>query len=310
MGYEDRFVGCLLGLAIGDALGMPVEGWSAEAIQARCGRLAKFLPAPGRGLMAGQFTDDTQMAIYLAQSIVDCGGVNPEQVAQAWVDWLHSGDVRGIGRSTHLSLRRLASGTPWRESGQRGEYAAGNGAAMRIAPVGLVGCLDLERLRGDVHDVSVITHAHPEAVAGAQAVAYAVVQLATRRAEPSAILADTLAFIGPGEVADNLRRAGELLAVGTSTSEALARLGNTGWVVHTIASSFFCFLKTVEDFEATVVAAVMGGGDTDTIAAIAGALSGAHNSASGIPARWLEGVEDRERLTELARGLHRLSGLH
>jgi len=309
MGHEDRFVGCLLGLAIGDALGMPVEGWSAAAIRARYGRLVSFLPAPRRGLRAGQFTDDTQMAIYLAQSIVDCGSVEPEHVAQAWVDWLHSGDVRGIGRSTYLSLRRLASGISWKESGQRGEYAAGNGAAMRVAPVGLVDCLDLERLRQDVRDVSIITHANREAVAGAQAVAYAVARLATEQARLDTLIEDVVAFIGPGEVAGNLHRAQELLAADISAEEALVELGNTGWVVHTIASSFFCFLKTAGDFEATVVAAVMGGGDTDTIAAIAGALSGAHNGVSGIPARWLEGVEDRERLSQLARQLHRLSGL-
>lgn len=310
MGHENRFVGCLLGLAIGDALGMPVEGWSAAAIRAHYGRLAGFLPAPRRGLRAGQFTDDTQMAIYLAQSIVDCGVVEPEHVAQAWVKWLHSGDVRGIGRSTYLALRRLASGTPWEESGQRGEYAAGNGAAMRIAPVGLVDCLDLERLRQDVRDVSVITHANREAVAGAQAVACAIAWLATGQARLDTLIEDVVAFIGSGRVAEGLRQAQELLAADASAEEALTELGNTGWVVHTIASSFFCFLKTAGDFEATVISAVMGGGDTDTIAAIAGALSGAHNGASGIPARWLEGMEDRERLSRLARQLHRLSGLN
>ncbi len=315
---EEKFAGCLLGLAIGDALGMPLEGMPPQAI-ARYGPVRDFLPSPPRGLKPGQFTDDTQMAIYLAESIVERGRVDPPHVARRFVDWLRSGDVRGIGRSTLLSLRRLAEGASWQESGQRGEYAAGNGAAMRIAPVGLLDSRALERLRQDVHDVSIITHHNPEAVAGALAVAYAVARLVSAQADLGALLEEVVEFIGPCRVADNLTRAGKLRCLAlpkcqapVSTAEALATLGTSGYVVHTVASAFYCFLKTPHDFEETVIAAVMGGHDTDTTGAVAGAIAGAYHGREGIPGRWLAGVEDRDRLERLAREIYAIaiSGQH
>ena len=154
--------------------------------------------------------------------------------------------------------------------------------------------------------MSIITHHNAEAVAGAQAVAYAVAKLATGEANPSALLDEVVAFIGQCEVARNLARAKELLAADTPTAEALAVLGTSGYVVHTVASAFYCFLRTPRNFERTVIAAVMGGRDTDTVAAIAGAISGAHNGVGGIPKRWLEGVEDAERLADLARKIYLL----
>ena len=301
---EDRFVGCLLGLAIGDALGMPFEGMPAGVIARYHGRVTDL--RPGRGLGAGQFTDDTQMAICIAESIVARGRVDPADVAERFVAWFEGGDVRGIGGACLEGILNLRRGVPWWESGKRGRWAAGNGAAMRIAPVGLLDCRDLERLRKDVHDVSIITHRNAEAVAGAQAVAYAVAKLATGKANPSALLDEVVAFIGRCEVARSLARAKELLAADTPTAEALAVLGTSGYVVHTVASAFYCFLRTPRNFERTVIAAVMGGRDTDTVAAIAGAISGAHNGVGGIPKRWLEGVEDAERLADLARKIYLL----
>ena len=114
-------------------------------------------------------------------------------------------------------------------------------------------------------------------------------------------------FIGPCRVADNLVRAGELLATLTPTAGALAALGTSGYVVHTVASAFYCFLKTPDDFEETVISAVMGGHDTDTTGAVAGAIAGAHQGLDGIPARWLTGVEDRDRLERLAREIYTIA---
>jgi len=304
---ESRFIGCLLGVATGDALGMPVEGWSADAIRMHFGVLSNFYSSSLHGLCAGQFTDDTQMMLMHAESIVATGRVDGDDLARRFVAWLHSGDVRGIGHSTLLSIKRLEHGVHWQESGQTGEFAAGNGVAMRIAPVGLFNCRHIERLKQDVHIAGVITHRHPEALAGGLAVAYAVARLATGDTQPASLIGETIVFIGECAVSRHLQQAQSLLESHVPATEALVALGTTGYVVHTVSSAFYCFVRQPGNFEQTVIEAVMAGGDADTTGAVAGALSGAYNGVRGIPSRWLKRVEDKERIVELARHVYLLA---
>lgn len=303
---ESRFTGCLLGSAVGDALGMPLEGMRATSIRDRVGRVRDFLDAPWRMLKAGQWTDDTKMMLCHARSIVRKGRVDAPDTAREFLAWFKSGDWRGIGGSTYEAMQRLLAGVPPEESGASGEMAAGNGVAMRIAPVGLADCLDLERLREDARAVAVITHNNPEAVAGGQAVAFAVARAARGDLDPATLLEETVRFIGPCALAERLRLAGRFLTEEMGPEEALARLGTSGYVVETVASAFFCFLRSPRDFEETVSRAVEGGLDTDTTGAVAGAISGAFNGLEGIPGRWREGVEAAAEITALARKIFSL----
>jgi ADP-ribosyl-[dinitrogen reductase] hydrolase len=305
---EDKFAGCLLGLAIGDALGMPFEGMRAETIRKRYGEAREFLPA--HRLSAGQYTDDTKMMLCIAESIVEKGHVNPEDTAQRFVGWFDSGDLRGIGLTCQEAILNLKSEIPWRESGRRGYWAAGNGTAMRIAPVGLIDCHDMEQLREDCWATSVITHNNSEAVAGAVAVAYAIGRLISGEVDERTFLPEIAAFVGDSEVAHNLEQAQSLFSSRTPTEDALGILGTSGYVVETVASALYCFLRTPEDFLTTVSSAVMGGGDTDTTAAIAGAISGAYNGVSNMPKHLVQGVEHSERLRKLGRDIYRLAGSH
>lgn len=305
---EDKFAGSLLGLAIGDALGMPFEGMPAHTICDRFGPVTEFLA--GQGLGAGQYTDDTKMMLRIAESMLEKGYVDPEDVARRFVAWYDTGDLRGIGHTCLEAILNLKRGIHWTESGRRGKWAAGNGTAMRIAPVGLIDCRDLDRLREDCHATSIITHNNFEAVAGATAVAYAITRLVKGEVETSTLLLETAAFIGPSGVARNLGQAQYLLSANTPTDEALAVLGTSGYVVETVASALYCFSKTPGDFVTTVSSAVMGGGDTDTTAAIAGAISGAYNGVSNIPRHLVGNVEDSEKLQQLGQAIYRLANSH
>jgi ADP-ribosyl-[dinitrogen reductase] hydrolase len=298
---EDRFTGCLVGLAIGDALGMHAQDILDERSQ-----VAEFLPGPG--LAAGQYTDDTKMMLCLAESIVANGRVDPEDVARRFVAWFDTGDLRGIGNTCLEAILNLKRGVPWENSGHRGEWAAGNGTAMRIAPVGLLDWQDLERLREDCWSTSVITHHNPEAVAGATAVAYVIAQLVTGDLNEARLLVDAAEFVGASEVARNLLQAQSLLSSNTSTDVALETLGTGGYVVETVASALYCFLQSPSDFVNTVSSAVLGGGDTDTTAAVAGAISGAYNGLHLLPAQLVALVEDSKRLQDLGRAIFRLAG--
>jgi len=305
---EDRFAGCLVGLAIGDALGMPFEGMDPQAILARQSQVTEFLP--GDGLAAGQYTDDTKMMLCIAESIVEDGRVNPEDVARRFVAWFDTGDLRGIGATCLEAIMSLKRGIPWRESGHRGKWAAGNGTAMRIAPVGLMHWQDMERLRGDCWSTSIITHHNPEAVAGATAVAYVIARLATGDLDSTRLLTDAAEFVGESEVARNLVQAQRLLSSNTPTEMALKTLGTSGYVVETVASALYCFLRTPPDFVITVSSAVLGGGDTDTTAAVAGAISGAYNGLHRLPAHLVAQVEDSKRLQDLGRAIFRMAGTY
>jgi ADP-ribosylglycohydrolase len=303
---EDRFAGCLVGLAIGDALGMPFEGMHAQAILDERSQVTEFLP--GHGLASGQYTDDTKMMLCLAESMVENGRVNPDDIARRFVAWFESGDLRGIGNTCLEAILNLKSGLPWEESGHRGEWAAGNGTAMRIAPVGLLDWQDIERLREDCWSTSIITHHNPEAVAGATAVAYVIAHLVTGDLNETRLLADAAEFVGASEMARNLLQAQRLLSCNTSTDVALETLGTGGYVVETVAGALYCFLRSPSDFLSSVSSAVLGGGDTDTTAAVAGAISGAYNGLRRLPAQLVAQVEDSKRLQDLGRAIFHMAG--
>ncbi len=308
-----KFEGCLLGLAIGDALGMPFEGWRSSTIQSKLGHpVDDFYPCRDRGLSRGQWTDDTKMALCLANSIIKCGGeVDPEDIARSYVEWFDSGDLRGIGNSTSHAVVQLKNGTEWRHSGNSGEFAAGNGSAMRAAPIGLLHHNNIEKLIEDSLTDAIITHNNREAIAGSRAVNFFIARGVARtdfsEANP-ALIDECIEKIGPCVVADRLARAKKMLVEGFDTSTALHTLGTSGYVVETVASAAFCFLKTPDDFQKTVISAVMGGGDTDTTGAVAGAISGAWNGTWRLPRKWVDSVEDSERIRQIAGHLFKVAG--
>ena len=129
---HDRYRGALVGCGIGDAMGSPVEGWSAERIRLIFGRLDGYMARPD-GTLTPRLTDDTQLTLCLAASIVETGGVDPEDLARRFDAWLYIG--RGVGSSTREAITRYRQGLPWDEAGVP---SAGNGAAMRSAPLGLL----------------------------------------------------------------------------------------------------------------------------------------------------------------------------
>ncbi len=301
---EDRFQGCLVGLAIGDALGMPFEGLPSWVVGPVLDQVQGFHESTQRGLAAGQWTDDTQMSLCLARSLVHRGQADPEDIAREYLGWFQSDDVRGIGTTTFHALYRLEAGASWRESGIEGEQAAGNGTAMRAAPLGLLYHGDVEKLRDACALDAEITHKNAEAIAGSQAVAFLVARLVAGALPERDLLQETVKVVAGSRVAENLRRSSELLRRKVNPLQASEALGVGGYVVETVARSAFCFFHAPDDFGVAVTAAVRAGGDTDTAGAITGAWSGARVGLAGIPVRWQAAVEGRDTILTLARGLY------
>ncbi len=297
-GITSRFTGCLLAAAIGDCLGATYEGYGGTDL-AEAYYDGRFQPG---SMTMGEWTDDTSMLVATAQSLADVGAMDGEDLARHYLAWFETGG-RGIGRATYHAMKRLQAGTPWHEAGEKGEYAAGNGIAMRIAPVGLYHFRDLDGLWDDVRTCGVITHRNDEALAAGFAVAYAVARAAVGELDPETIILEVLDHLEPSRVADGLSEAARLLETEEPPLRALPELGLGGAAFATVPTAFYCFLRTPDDPQETIVSSIVAGGDTDTRACMAGAISGAHNGREAIPGRWLRALPLRKGIQDVATKL-------
>ena len=299
---QDRFRGCLLGLAVGDALGGPLEFMSAAEIAAQYGGPVRDMVGGGwLHLRPGEVTDDTQMALCLAESIVERGAFDMADIARRFVAWYDT-RPKDIGNITRLALAELKRGASWQEAGliahrQTGGRSAGNGSVMRCAPLALYRRRDYPQLIADSVDSSRVTHWDDMACYGAAAL--------------NLIIAELL----PGRRKGAVQTAIE--ALGSAAPKVTQRLAETerksrddlkptGFVLDTLEAALWCW-QHAETFEEALVTAINLGGDADTIGAVCGALAGADFGLRGIPSRWLDVLEGRERLAHLAQELYRLA---
>ena len=300
---SDRFLGCLLGLAIGDAFGMPVEGFPPDEIRRRYGWVDQYLPrtdSAGNELeAAGEITDDTEMTLCHVESLVSTGGlVDPENTGMRFLRLFHSESRRFMGRTTQLSLMQ-ADETGDFQSGVGGEHAAGNGVAMRTAPVGLihsVGRFNAEVFVREVMRAGLITHSNPEAINGGVAMAYGVRLQVTGEVPPEVIPDEVCSFIDEDTVSKKIRHAGMLARRDLDPDQHIANLqkiGTSGYVAESVGAAFYCAAVAGDDLRLGVELATNAGGDTDTVAAMVGALIGAHAGARALPLDLVEGLAGR-----------------
>ncbi len=311
---RDQFSGCLVGQALGDALGFLVEGSSPGT----CAEYVRTLdagepPRIGRGEYPfGQYTDDTQMARELLESLVQTGGFEPTDYAARVARLFTEGRIVGRGRATEEAAHRLAAGVAWHDAGTPSP-AAGNGSAMRAAPIGLMFFDDAARLVRAAHDQGRMTHADPRCSAGAVAIAGGVA-LALRRTEPLAVaefvetLAEWVAAMDQS-VATVVRFLPDLVrqppeeAIGVIADMGKPSGYHDGWqgispfVVPSIMWSLYSFLRTPDDYGQTIGTAIAVGGDVDTTAAMAGAISGARLGLAAVPETLARQLNDRGRWT-------------
>ncbi|SCG73459.1 ADP-ribosylglycohydrolase family protein [Micromonospora coxensis] len=289
----------LAGLSVGDALGSQffVPGRHPGDIAA--GRLP---PPPW------QWTDDTEMACSVLAELAEHGDVDRDRLALAFARRCEP--YRGYGPGAVTILRLIRAGTPWpvaAASAFDGQGSCGNGAAMRVGPLGAWHADSTTRAAARARASAEITHAHPEGIAGAVAVAVAA-SLAARarldgdRPDPARLLAAVAAALDPAaEVARGVRRAAALL--GRSLAEAVDGLGNGSRVTaqDTVAFTLWVAATHLADYPAAVRACVEAGGDVDTTAAIVGSVVAAHTGVGtpgGVPDGWLAA---REPLPEWVR---------
>jgi ADP-ribosylglycohydrolase len=284
----------LLGTAIGDALGVPFESMliNNKMLVEWDGRT--YLGSEYHDLKAGQYSDDTQMSLMVAESLIDNAGFNPEDLAARYVDWIVSGRARGYGKTTLMAVQNLQAGKSYAESGIAGSH--GNGTAMRAAPFGVYYRNDLDTLIRVVKVDSSITHASEDAEAGALAIALASAYAVNN--DMHNLLEKIVSQLPDSKVKKTLSGLDALISSDHITpQQALRVLGTKANVKETVPAVLYCFLKFDNYYDA-IHAAIRAGGDTDTTAAIVGALFGAKLGMSGISNEFYS-VEDFDKLVEL-----------
>ena len=317
---RDQFSGCLIGQCLGDALGFPVEGYSSKTCRTYVVEsLSDNFPI-GSDLEStfGQYSDDSQLARELLQSYVTCSRFEPSDYASHIASIFKEGRVVGYGKSTREAALRLIDGVPWRESGTPSP-SAGNGSAMRAAPIGLIFYDDIDNLIQAAQDQGRITHQDKRCSAGAVCIAGAIsLCLQTRPIMKEEFLQSLSKWtesidsglsagikklidwidLPLGEVSDLFDDKG--LAPDLRSNERISP-----FVTGTVLWSLYSFLKSPEYYITTISTAISVGGDVDTTAAMAGAISGAYLGIEAIPPHLSEYLNDRgtwnfEQLVNLA----------
>lgn len=277
---HDRLIACLLAGALGDAYGSSYE--QAALPQKDDARTYYPFGRPPEPPRRWQLTDDTQLTLATCEAIIEAGGqVRPEAIAAKFRQHYEAGQLTGLGSSTLQALRGLAAGGHWSQVGRGGEYAAGNGAAMRIAPLAFVGA---EPDRQLIEQVCGITHRHPEAYAGALAVVLGIrAGLANGWDDAISLLPVISAGLPDTRVRDRLLELQQLPAEST-IAEVAARFGAGGYVVESVPLALWAAAQVPQRGLTAVLAELCAvSGDADTNCALAGQVAGARLGTAGLP---------------------------
>ncbi|UCE83922.1 MAG: ADP-ribosylglycohydrolase family protein [Deltaproteobacteria bacterium] len=299
---EAKYLGSMVGSALGDAIGeMAFQYPDRQKLSAMIERLEVL-----------RYTDDTAMAMGLATSLVHMGGLDRQHLGETFRRNFEQEPWRGYatGPPTIFSMVR-SLGISYADAARSlfgGGGSFGNGAAMRISPLGL-----FFHKSSDIYQLACgsaeVTHAHPVGKDGAAVQAWAValaVRLETAEGFSPQVFVDELAvFARTIEIQEKIRLAGRLLEENTTPDVAAKQLGRSVAVDESMPFAIYSFLRNPNSFEDCLYCAIMHGGDRDTLGAMAGAVSGAYLGVKAIPSGWRRKLENRETIEGLALELAR-----
>ena len=301
---QQRRAGGLIGLLVGDALGVPYEFNAPEAIPAEA--LLEFQPPPGfqrshARVPPGTWSDDGAQALCLLASLLQCNALDLGDFSRRLLNWYEHGymavdnDVFDVGIATGNALRRLRAGEAPESAGGRGENSNGNGSLMRVLPLALWHRGSDAELVADAQRQSLVTHGHPRSQ-----VCCALYCLMARRllAGSAAPWPEAVAIVRSLYAEDSAEREELEFSIRPDVPQ---RGNGTGYVVDCLRSAVTCLEQP--DYERAVRMAIRMGHDTDTTACVAGGLAGIRHGLEGIPLRWREALRGSELLLPLLSGL-------
>jgi len=297
---QSKFLGALVGTGVGDALGASFEGWyrvEPQEIEAVAER---------RSILT--YTDDTHMMIGIAESLIKNNGFDGKDMAYTFIRNYELEPFRGYGPGPPRIFRWIKAGEAWDKAAEKLYHGGsfGNGSAMRIAPIGLFYYNNLDELREVAYKSSQITHAHNLGKEGGALQAYAIA-LAISLQPSSAVdrddfLAKLASYVHNGIYKEKLTKIKELLAK-PDRGKVATELGNGIEAFNSVPAAIYSFLANPDSFAEAVLYAISLGGDTDTIGAMTGAISGAYLGIQSIPEEWKNKLERRGYIEEIANKL-------
>ena len=299
MAQLDRFRGCLLGLAVGDAVGTTVEFRPRGSFEP----LTDMVGGGPFHLVPGQWTDDTSMVLCLATSLVECNGFDARDQMERYCRWAEEGYLSStgtcfdIGNTVSAALRRFRqTGEPF--AGSVDPNSSGNGCLMRLAPIPMFFFPDMDAIEKYAADSSRTTHGAAECIDASRLFGRILCRALSGSPKDEVLLGDRQTFEGAEKIV--------AIARGAYLDKQVSNIRGSGYVVDSLEAALWCFAHA-NSFKAAVLQAANLGDDADTTAAICGQVAGAYYGIQGIPAAWLERLTQREMITELADRLYTAS---
>ena len=295
----DRCRGALLGLAVGDALGAPLEFMRPGTFEP----ISELMGGGPHGLMPGEWTDDTSMALCLAESLVECRGFNAEDQLQRYVRWWRNGHLSSngfcfdIGITTRAALEAFeATGQP---SGLSSPDTAGNDSIMRLAPIPMFYANSMVDAVEFAGQSSATTHASLEAVEACRFMAEVMVR-ALCGSDKEEVLSPALI----GELSEDMKR----VAFGSFRIFSPPQIKGSSYVLESLEAALWAFHNSSTFAEGALMAVNLGD-DADTTGAVYGQIAGAYYGQSGIPFHWVDALAHRNLIIDFADQLHDLRPL-
>lgn len=289
------FQGCLLGLAVGDAVGTTLEFRERGSFEP----ITDMIGGGPFNLKPGQWTDDTSMALCLAHSLLEQSGFDPHDQMQRYNRWRTQGYMSSNGRCFDIGVtvsealsRYLQSGDPF--SGSTNPFSAGNGSLMRLAPVAMYYSPSVDDVIYYAGESSRTTHAAAECIDACRYFG-SLLHLAFSGTDKEKLLAGDLYQPETKKVA--------AIAAGSYLAKPIGEIKGSGYVIDCLEASLWCFAHT-SNFEEAILTAANLGDDADTTAAVCGQVAGAYYGLQGIPNHWLEKITMKDELLALSLQLH------
>ncbi|WP_457756025.1 ADP-ribosylglycohydrolase family protein [Thermodesulfatator indicus] len=288
MTLRERYTGCLLGLAVGDALGAPLEFQARDLFEP----VTDMIGGGPHFLEPGQWTDDTSMALCLAESLIEKGGFDPHDQMERYCRWYEEGYLSStgvcfdIGNTVKKALEKFRqTGNPF--AGSKDPWSAGNGCIMRLAPVPMFFYPDIEKAEWYAQESARTTHGAQECLDAARLFARMLIRALAGKPKEEILLADSENFEASPKILD--------IARGAYFEKEEYEIRGTGYVVESLEAALWCFWQS-ESFEEAVLMAINLGDDADTTGAVCGQIAGAYYGEKAIPERWLKKLTMAEKI--------------
>ena len=322
--YLDKFSGTLLGVAIGDTLGQPFEGWLREQIHSKVKNFQEFVVKNNK--LFNTYTDDTQLTIHTARALIEGSGFDIDSIVRAYINWLDDPPI-GPGYGCLVSIKKLKYGISWKEAASN---SGGNGTAMRVSPIGLFYHNEPEVLKKTAYQSSIITHSHPAASASAIVIASAISYLVDKNPEEGFSLDEFFNTIIDSIVDSHVPIWNEFISilkkvkenVGTPINSGLIKFSQIGvkspffieeylgkafvhpYAISTVACAIFIFINKLNSFEDCIYELASAGGDSDTVGAIGGSLAGAYFGMENIPVELIDLLKNKKIILKISADLY------